>query len=295
MSARPINPALGMKLVPERTLQSAAGQTVSVVIPAHNETATVAEVIADARRSLDLLGVDGEVIVAASACTDDTAQVAAAAGADVVQAPIGKGAALTAGIAQSRGDIVCIVDADVQYFGETPLVALLAAPILHGIADVTISDLYWRPLYPQLWLAGFWAPLAGRLFPDLLPLVGSTPWSGQRAARRALWPDDLPAGFTVDLALLLHWREHALRMRPVLADDWVNPQRPKADLMRQEFDLLVGAAVRAGRATADDIPNLIAWFTTTRDRMADLDPDVDDPQEFERQLLDDGVARLRAL
>jgi hypothetical protein len=64
-----------------------------------------------------------------------------------------------------------------------------------------ISDLYWRPLYPQMWLHAFFAPLAGMLFPEVLPKCGSTPWSGQRAALRELWPSELPDDFTVDLEL----------------------------------------------------------------------------------------------
>jgi glucosyl-3-phosphoglycerate synthase len=157
-----------------------------------------------------------------------------------------------------------------------------------------VSDLYWRPLYPQLWLCGFFAPLAGSLFPELLPKVGSTPWSGQRAAKRHLWPNSLPEGFTMDLALLLHWNEHALRMRPVLADDWVNPQRPKPDLMRQELDLLVTRAVDRGRIEPDAAGRLDGWFETAHGLMAAYDPDRDDPQEFETRLLDASLAALRS-
>jgi glucosyl-3-phosphoglycerate synthase len=64
---------------------------VSVVIPAHNERDTIAEVVSEARRGLDLLTVEGEVVVSASGCTDDTADVASAADARVVTAPVGKG------------------------------------------------------------------------------------------------------------------------------------------------------------------------------------------------------------
>jgi hypothetical protein len=121
---------------------------------------------------------------------------------------------------------VCLIDGDLRYFGDRPLVTILVEPILHGIAGACITDLYWRPIYPQMWLYGFFAPVAGCLFPELLPKAGSTPWSGQRVATRELWPESLPDGFTVDLEILLHWNRHALRLRPVLADDWVNPRRP---------------------------------------------------------------------
>ncbi|XVV03364.1 glycosyltransferase [Actinosynnema sp. CA-248983] len=293
MTLPPIDPALGMNLVAQRTIQRKAA-SVSVIIPAHNEEATIAEVISESARGISLLEVPGEVIVSASGCTDNTVAVARDAGAKVVEAAIGKGAAIAAGVAQSEGDIICLVDGDVRYFGDPPLVPLLVEPILTGIADATVSDLYWRPLYPQLWLCGFFAPLAGTLFPEMLPKVGSTPWSGQRAATRELWPKELPAGFTADLALLLHWNFNAVRLRPVLADDWMNPQRPKPELMEQEFNLIVDEAVRRHRVSVDAIDHLRAWFESAYHFMAEYKPEMDDPQRFEADILEKSLTELRS-
>lgn len=287
-----IDPALGLDLVAERTLR-ARSASASVVIPAHDEQDTVAVVVADALRALELLGVTGEVIVSASGCGDDTAAVAADAGARVVPAPIGKGRAVSAGVAAAGGDVICLVDGDLRYFGDPPLVALLIEPILRGTADACVADLYWRPVYPQLWLHGFFAPIAGLLFPELLAKTGSTPWSGQRAALRPLWPQRLPGGFTVDLALLLHWNRTATRLRPVLADDWTNPQRPKPDLMAEEFTVLTGHAIAEGRLTADALPALTSWFAAAHELMAAYRPGVDDPRTFERHLLDRSLRRLQ--
>jgi glycosyltransferase involved in cell wall biosynthesis len=287
-----IDPALGLDLEATRTLGGNLDATVTVLIPAHNESATIRDVVNDARRSLALLDVDGETIVSASACTDDTAEIAAEAGAVVIEAAAGKGAALREGLARATGDIVCIVDGDVQYLGDPPLVALLTQPIRQGLADACISDLYWRPIYPQLWLYGFFAPVAGRLFPELLPKCGSTPWSGQRAALRHLWPTELPDGFTVDLALLLHWNEHALRLRPVLADDWVNPQRPKPELMREELELLLNEATSTGRLNASAADRVRGWYSTVHRLMAEYEPDVHDPAKFERQILRESLHEL---
>ncbi len=279
-----IDPALGLDLIATRTLSRQAA-SVAVIVPAHNEEATIEEVVEQAHRGLSILDVDGEVIVCASACTDQTASKAAKAGATVVLTGAGKGVAISAGLERTTGDIICLIDGDLQYFGEPPLSALLVAPILNGLADACISDLYWRPLYPQLWLYGFFAPVAGLLFPELLPKVGSTPWSGQRAAVRSLWPSKLPDDFTVDLALLLHWNAHARRLRPVLADDWINPQRPKPDLMRKELDVLIAAAIKDHRLSEDDVPHLNTWYTQVHTAMAEYSPDHDDPHTFEQQIL----------
>jgi glucosyl-3-phosphoglycerate synthase len=287
-----IDPALGLNLVPSRTLAKMSGK-VSVIIPAHNEEATVAEVVSECFKGLEMLEIEGEVIVSASGCTDNTAEVAANAGAQSIIAPIGKGAAIKAGLEVVDGEIVCLVDGDIQYFGDRPLVTILVEPILHGTADATITDLYWRPLYPQMWLHAFFAPLAGVLFPEMLPKCGSTPWSGQRAAKRSLWPTEMPDDFTVDLELLMHWNFEALRLRPIVADDWVNPQRPKTDLMPREFQLVVDHAVKRGRISEDARHSLVAWFEATHRMMATYQPDTDDPQQFEQRLLLGSMAELR--
>ncbi|MFE3170659.1 hypothetical protein ACFXPA_05705 [Amycolatopsis sp. NPDC059090] len=68
--------------------------TISVVLPAHNEESTVAAAVAAARQGISALGVEGEVIVSASGCADQTARVAKDAGARVVIAEKGKGEAV---------------------------------------------------------------------------------------------------------------------------------------------------------------------------------------------------------
>ncbi|GAA0509387.1 glycosyltransferase [Saccharopolyspora thermophila] len=292
MNRPSIDPALGLDLVEERTLTKRA-LTVSVLIPAHNEEATIAQVVGDAYAGLDVLGASGDVTVSASGCTDRTAELAADAGAKVIEAPAGKGAAITAGLSAVTGDVVCLIDGDFQYFGEPPLSALLVQPIMHGIADAVVSDLYWRPLYPQLWLHGFFAPVAGTLFPELVAKVGSTPWSGQRAALRHLWPAELPNDFTVDLELLLHWNRHAVRLRPVLADDWVNPQRPKPDLMAQELEVLLKHAVAEGRISEERTPAVKRWYELAHQVMAEYRPEHDDPRDFERAVLTRSLDELR--
>jgi glycosyltransferase involved in cell wall biosynthesis len=95
---------------------------VSVVIPCLNEAANIESCVAAARRAIERMGVPGEVIVADNASEDDSAALAARAGARVVLEPRrGYGSAYLAGFAASRGDYIVMADADLTYdFGEIP-------------------------------------------------------------------------------------------------------------------------------------------------------------------------------
>jgi cellulose synthase/poly-beta-1,6-N-acetylglucosamine synthase-like glycosyltransferase len=89
---------------------------IAVLMPAHDEAAGISEPLASVRAQL---GPCGRVLVVADNCTDDTAGVARAAGAQVVErtdpARRGKGYALDFGVrslASDPPDVVIVVDAD---------------------------------------------------------------------------------------------------------------------------------------------------------------------------------------
>lgn len=82
---------------------------VAAIIPAHNEASTIREV---ARNSGECSYVD-EVIVVDSLSTDDTAALAAEAGARVLTAPApGKGEAMAAGVAATDAGVLLFLDGD---------------------------------------------------------------------------------------------------------------------------------------------------------------------------------------
>jgi glycosyltransferase involved in cell wall biosynthesis len=101
-----------------RELPEAAGGEleVSIVIPCLNEARTVGTCVGKALRSLEELGVRGEVIVADNGSTDGSQALASALGARVVPVEArGYGNALAAGIEAARGRYVIMGDADDSY------------------------------------------------------------------------------------------------------------------------------------------------------------------------------------
>lgn len=192
-----------------------AGLTVSVCLPARNEEATVAQVVAAVRAALVTgAGLVDEVLVVDDHSHDRTAEVAAAAGARVVDARSvlpghgeghGKGEALWKSVHESTGDLIAWVDADIVDFDPAFVVGLLG-PLLTDPAIAFVKGHYHRPEADGVGggrvtelLA---RPLLAQYFPDLAEVA--QPLAGEYAARRSLL-EQLPfvVGYGVDVALLI--------------------------------------------------------------------------------------------
>jgi glycosyltransferase involved in cell wall biosynthesis len=95
---------------------------VSVVIPCLNEAASIEKCVGLARDVLARNGIPGEVVVADNGSTDGSAELAADAGARVVQeARRGYGSAYLAGFRAARGKYIVMADADLTYdFNDIP-------------------------------------------------------------------------------------------------------------------------------------------------------------------------------
>ena len=158
--------------------------SVSIVIPACNESGAIADVV----QALLAAAPWREVLVIDDGSTDDTAAVAAGAGARVVRHPYnkGNGAAVKTGVRTATGEYILIIDADGQH---QPADALRLTSRL-GEYDLVVGA---RSKETQAgstrrfgnaalnWLASF---LTEREIPDLT--------SGFRAARREYLVEFLP-------------------------------------------------------------------------------------------------------
>lgn len=191
-----------------------AGRTVSMCIPCRDEAATIGPLVSVVRSELmERTGLVDELIVLDDRSTDDTARVAAHAGARVVSiedvhrvhgAGHGKGNALWATLLVSHGDVVVWCDGDVTSF-EPDWVVKLVAPLLTDDTVALVKALYHRPTRyggggRTTELAA--RPLLSRYYPALTGLA--QPLSGEFAARRSVM-ETLPfvEGWGVEIAMLI--------------------------------------------------------------------------------------------
>lgn len=86
---------------------------VSIIIPAKDETASIGLLVADIRKRYP----ESQILVVNDGSTDDTGEVAAAAGAEVMTHPqsLGNGAAVKAGARLASGEILVFLDGDGQH------------------------------------------------------------------------------------------------------------------------------------------------------------------------------------
>ncbi|MFH8886197.1 glucosyl-3-phosphoglycerate synthase [Streptomyces californicus] len=190
--------------------------TVSVVLPALNEEATVGAIVATIRRELmDRVRLVDELVVIDSGSTDATAAVARAAGARVVHrdailpripALPGKGEVLWRSLLVTSGEIVCFVDADLRDFS-ADFVSGTVGPLLTDPAVQFVKAMYDRPLGDVAGQGGrvtelVARPLLNLHWPRLAGFV--QPLGGEYAVRRSLLERlPFPVGYGVELGLLV--------------------------------------------------------------------------------------------
>ncbi|WP_136519419.1 glycosyltransferase family 2 protein [Cellulomonas telluris] len=174
---------------------------VLVVLPAWNEAASLTGVLAEVRAHLPRVGI----LVVDDGSRDATADVARAAGVDVLQLPfnLGVGGAMRAGFRFARAegyDAVVQVDADGQH--DPADVPRLLAPLLAGEADVVLGARFagvgaYSARGPRRWAMGLLSVVLSRI--ARTRLTDTT--SGFRASNRRaieLFAREYPAEYLGD-------------------------------------------------------------------------------------------------
>ncbi len=196
--------------------------SLTVVLPAREVADTVGEIV---ERILALDGLVDQVLVVDADSADGSAEVARAAGAEVVGeadllpeqgAMLGKGDAMWRALSFARGDLVAYIDSDTRDF-DPAFVTGLFGPLICEPDVEFVKGAYSRPFtagdavvpdgggrVSQLTAR----PLLDAFYPDLAGL--EQPLAGEIAAPRALL-ERLPfaTGYAVEMSMLLDGRELA--------------------------------------------------------------------------------------
>ena len=193
---------------------------VLVIMPAHNEARNIGPIIEGVRRRVP----GAEILVVDDASADCTAQVAAAAGADVVSLPcnLGYGGAVQTGfryaVAQGH-DFGVIMDADGQH--DPADIPALLGPVTNGEADLALGSRFLGRLeYTPSWARRMGMALFRRLATRMTGQRITDPTSGFQAMTREVMQffarDNYPSDFPdADTIITVHFAGFRIREAPV--------------------------------------------------------------------------------
>ena len=244
------------------------GLVVSVCVPALNEESTVGVILERIRSELmDAVPLVDELAVIDSASSDRTAEVAAAAGADVYQdreilpemEPFaGKGEALWKSLFVLKGDVILWLDADITNFHPRFVLGPLG-PILTDPNVGYVKSFYRRPMDATS-AAGKTLeggrvtelaarPLISMFWPHLAGLI--QPLAGEYAGRRELL-EQVPfaTGYGVEIGLLIDIAERfgLDAMAQVDLEERTHRNRPIGELSRMAFAVIHAGLKRLARS-----------------------------------------------
>lgn len=250
------------------------GRTISVCLPALDEADTIGPIVSSIVQHL--MAPNGpplvdELVVLDDGSVDETAEIAARAGAEVVSVDDvlpatglgrGKGNVLWKSLAACTGDIVVWCDTDLTSF--TPsYVTRLVAPLLETEQVELVKGFYERPLDADGQGGGRTTelvarPLLSMFFPPLASI--RQPLGGECAARRRLL-ERLPfvEGYGVETGLLIDAMRLVGTRHLAQVDLGVRAHRHRTlpQLAEQAAEITAVALMRAGVELPEPLPPLM--------------------------------------
>ncbi|MBD3345754.1 MAG: glucosyl-3-phosphoglycerate synthase [Chitinivibrionales bacterium] len=208
--------------------KESAEATVSVVIPALNEAATIGPIITEIKKNLmERHPLVDECIVIAGKSSDNTEAVARNSGATVypideiasdTSVRLGKGTALWKSLHVAKGDIIVSIDADITNF-DSRFVYGLIGPLLDDQKLSFVKAFYERPLvFKDALLDNYGGrvteilvrPFLSTFYPELARF--RQPLSGEYSFRREIIME-IPflSGYSIEIGTILYlYKYHGL-------------------------------------------------------------------------------------
>lgn len=220
-------------------------QRIVAVIPAYNEERFIGSVVLRAHKYAHA------VVVVDDGSTDETADIAEAAGAVVVRhmQNQGKGVALNTGFRKAREfgpDVVITLDADGQHLPDE--ISIVAEPVLEGQADIAVGSRYLQkksqvPLHRVL---------GHQLFNYVTGRAAGVVLTDSQSGFRAFSPQALDSisfherGFSVECEMQFLAQEHQLKMTEVPITILYH-DKPKRSVIGQGLAVLNGVLRLVGQ------------------------------------------------
>ncbi|UDY23086.1 glucosyl-3-phosphoglycerate synthase [Nocardioides sp. Kera G14] len=258
-------------------LKRSSGTSVSLVVPARNEAATVGSVVSRVRAALmSTVDLIDEVVVIDSDSSDATAAVAASAGASVFSSAAvrpdlgsfpGKGEAMWKSLFVTSGDVIVFMDADLVEW-DTHFIPGLLGPLLSSPSCELVKGFYERPGEHGPLDGGRVTELVARpalslWWPELAGLV--QPLAGEWAVHRSLFEElSVPVGYAVEIAALIDTLESrgVEAIAQVDLGERSHSHQPLLDLGVMSAQLMAAMAARSARFSSpseESRVDLVQW------------------------------------
>lgn len=235
----------------------------TVVIPALNEAARIADVVRHALAD----PATAEVIVVDDSSIDDTASLARQAGATVITSTmLGKGASMRDGVDAARCALTVYLDGDLSGLRQH-IVTDLCRPLVQGEADF-VKARFGRSGGRVTELTA--KPMLKVFFPELAHFA--QPLGGLIAARSSLLKAlSFENGYGVDIGLLLDAHGAGARLAEVDIGSLAHDSQPLLDLTAMANEVSHVIYMRARAAGRLHLQQITAMYETQRQATATLE------------------------
>ncbi|GIH28947.1 hypothetical protein Aph01nite_72570 [Acrocarpospora phusangensis] len=263
---------------------------ITFAVLAHNEEESVAGAVAEA---LAAAGAGDRVVAVDSGSGDATAERAAAAGAEVISGPVGKGAAMRLAAKHAGTPWLCFLDADLVETSEN-IAAVLRAEALRADESVAmiVGEFSDPPPEPVLGnTIALYPALVRALFPEADGRFGRRPLSGFRVVRPDLMadvPDDFGVEAHLNLTVAVSGRPFSVTPIGMYRQRF----RYKPDMGLEIGKAILDLAVSHGRVAPSARPAWDGWVASLAATMGSYRGDPGDRDAFRAHLMAAAAAPL---
>lgn len=229
---------------------------ITFAIVGHNEAAWLSNPLKQAQAA----SRPGEPVwFVDSASSDGSGDLARSLGARVVNAPLGKGRAVTKAVELCETRHICLLDADLDNTSRnTP--ETLRRKLERSGADMVVGEFAWpeKPFRPVT--TAIWTPLARELFPEAAAAVARVPLSGFRILDVDLAREPLPGGFGLEVHLNIAGTLEGRRTETVDIGRYSGTVRNHPHLPGEVAEAILDIAQSCGRLAKGARPAWDEWL-----------------------------------